>query len=55
MQDEKKLDRFKPQQPAIPGVPADKTPPKPVPPEHLSPEPAKVPPRSPLLWIALAP
>jgi hypothetical protein len=53
MQDEKKLDRFKPQQPAIPGVPADKTPPKPVPPEHLSPEPAKVPPRSPLLWIGL--
>jgi hypothetical protein len=54
MPDEKKLDPFKPQQPTIPGVPADKVPPKPVPPEHLSPEPAKVPPRSPFLWVGLA-
>ena len=54
MPDEKKLDRFKSQQPAIPGVPADKVPPKPVPPEHLSPEPAKVLPRSPFLWVGLA-
>ncbi len=53
MPDEKKLDRFKPQQPTIPGVPAEKVAPKPVPPEHLSPEPAKASPRSPSLWVSL--
>jgi len=53
MPDEKKLDRFKPQQPTIPGVPTEKVPPQAVPPEHLSPEPAKASPRSPSLWVSL--
>jgi hypothetical protein len=54
MPDEKKVDRFKPQQPTIPGVPADKIPKKAASPAHLSPVPATAPPRSPFLWVGLA-
>ena len=57
MPDEKKFDPFKPQQPVIPGVPAEspkkkKAPPEPVP--DSSPRAVQPPPKSPFVWMGVA-
>ena len=54
MPDEKKIDPFKPQQPVIPGVPAE-TPKKHVPPAPLAEGPARPnAQKNPLLWVGIA-